>query len=108
MSRTKYTALFTAIGTTYGAGDGSTTFNLPNLVGKFPLGKSGSHALGASGGEEEVTLKREHLPTEAMANNNAGSTAASGVAWLAPNVFGGGKAHTNMPPWQAVNYLIKT
>lgn len=35
ISRTAYSALFTAIGTTYGAGDGSTTFNLPDLRGEF-------------------------------------------------------------------------
>jgi microcystin-dependent protein len=35
ISRTTYAALFTAIGTTFGAGDGSTTFNLPDLRGEF-------------------------------------------------------------------------
>lgn len=35
VSRTDYAALFAAIGTTYGAGDGSTTFGLPNLDGRF-------------------------------------------------------------------------
>jgi microcystin-dependent protein len=38
VSRTTYAALFTAIGTTYGAGNGSTTFNLPDLRGEFPRG----------------------------------------------------------------------
>lgn len=38
VSRTTYAALFTAIGTTYGAGDGSTTFNLPDLRGEFVRG----------------------------------------------------------------------
>jgi microcystin-dependent protein len=38
VSRTTYAALFTAIGTTYGVGDGSTTFNLPDLRGEFPRG----------------------------------------------------------------------
>lgn len=38
ISRTTYAALFTAIGTTYGAGDGSTTFNIPDLRGEFPRG----------------------------------------------------------------------
>lgn len=37
ISRTNYADLFTAIGTTYGTGDGSTTFNLPDLNGKLPL-----------------------------------------------------------------------
>lgn len=38
VSRTTYAALFSAIGTTFGAGDGSTTFNLPDLRGEFPRG----------------------------------------------------------------------
>lgn len=42
ISRTYYADLFTAIGTTYGTGDGSTTFNLPDLSGKMPLYDSGA------------------------------------------------------------------
>lgn len=38
VSRTTYAALFAALGTTFGAGDGSTTFNLPDLRGEFPRG----------------------------------------------------------------------
>ena len=38
VSRTIYKGLFDALGTTYGEGDGSTTFNLPNLVDRFPMG----------------------------------------------------------------------
>ena len=38
VSRTNYAELFKVIGTTWGAGDGSTTFNLPNAVGRFPEG----------------------------------------------------------------------
>lgn len=40
VSRTDYTELFKVIGTTWGAGDGSTTFNLPNAVGRFPEGSA--------------------------------------------------------------------
>ena len=53
VSRTTYSALFSAIGTTYGTGNGSTTFNLPNMTGKMPIGvKSGGNvgSLGATGG----------------------------------------------------------
>ena len=45
LSRTTYSALFTAIGTTYGAGDGSTTFNIPNYAGMFLRGQ-GAQTLG--------------------------------------------------------------
>lgn len=52
-SRTTYSKLFAVIGTTYGAGDGSTTFNLPDLRQRFPLGKAASGTgatLGGTGG----------------------------------------------------------
>ena len=50
ISRTTYSDLFSTIATNYGTGNGSSTFNLPNLQQKFPLGKSGSYALGSTGG----------------------------------------------------------
>lgn len=52
VSRTTYAELFSAIGTTYGAGDGSTTFNLPDLRGQFVRGTGGSaEALGIAQGD---------------------------------------------------------
>lgn len=50
VSRTTYANLFAVIGTTYGAGNGSTTFNVPNLSGKLPIGTSSSHAFASTGG----------------------------------------------------------
>lgn len=52
VSRTTYASLFAAIGTKYGAGNGSTTFNVPNLSGRTVIGTSSSYALGAVGGAE--------------------------------------------------------
>jgi hypothetical protein len=46
VSRTTYAALFAAVGTTYGAGDGSTTFNTPNFPNAFPIGAGATAALG--------------------------------------------------------------
>ena len=51
VSRTEYSALFDVIGTTFGAGDGSTTFNLPNLQGRIPMGSNSTYAMGTTGGE---------------------------------------------------------
>lgn len=48
VSRSTYSELFAVIGTAFGAGDGSTTFNVPNLTGKTPTGAETNHALGAS------------------------------------------------------------
>lgn len=62
VDRTTYATLFGVIGTTFGAGDGSTTFNLPDLSGRVPLGVSQGHALGSTGGSETVTLTESELP----------------------------------------------
>lgn len=51
VSRTTYAALFSVIGTTYGTGNGSTTFNLPNLVNRMVVGSGSSYAIAATGGE---------------------------------------------------------
>ena len=49
VAKTSYASLFTILGNTYGTAT-ATNFYLPNLQAKFPLGKSGSHALGSTGG----------------------------------------------------------
>ena len=54
VSRTTYANLFSVIGTTYGAGDGSTTFGLPDLTDRTVLGKSGTKALASTGGANTV------------------------------------------------------
>jgi microcystin-dependent protein len=60
VSRTTYAALFAAIGTTYGVGDGSTTFNLPDFTDRVPMGGG---VLGAAGGANSRTLATENLPS---------------------------------------------
>ena len=66
VSRTTYADLFDVIGTTYGTGDGSTTFNLPNLKGKVAVGQDTSDTsfdvLGETGGEKTHTLVNNELP----------------------------------------------
>lgn len=59
VSRTLYASLFSIIGTIFGEGDGSTTFNLPNLKQKFPLG-SGNFSIGTSGGNINHTHDLTH------------------------------------------------
>ncbi len=55
VSRSTYATLFAIVATTYGAGNGSTTFNLPDLKDNVPLGRSNSAALASSGGANTVT-----------------------------------------------------
>lgn len=68
VSRATYASLFAAIGTAFGAGDGSTTFNLPNLKGRTPVGKDAAqtefNALAKTGGEKAhlLTAAESGLP----------------------------------------------
>ena len=63
VSRTTYSALFTAIGTTYGVGDGSTTFNVPDFRGRVVIGASATKAMGTTGGAETHTLTVDEMPS---------------------------------------------
>ena len=88
ISRTTYASLFAAIGTAYGAGDGTTTFNVPDCRGRVSAGKDdmgGTSAdrltsplngdtLGASGGAEGVSITIPQLP----AHNHGGNTGDAG------------------------------
>jgi microcystin-dependent protein len=65
VSRSTYSGLFAVIGTTYGAGNGSTTFDLPDLQDNVPVGKSGTKSLASVGGANTV----------AATGNVGGSTA---------------------------------
>src|SRR6266576_1181291 len=76
VSRSTFAALFAIIGTTYGAGDGSTTFNLPDMRGKIAVGKHTSgtfQTLGQSGGEENHTLLVAEMPS----HSHTGATGAN-------------------------------
>jgi prepilin-type N-terminal cleavage/methylation domain-containing protein len=67
VSRSTYSALFAEIGTTYGAGDGSTTFNLPDFSGRTPVGLDSTqtefNALNGSGGAKTHTLTTAQMPS---------------------------------------------
>ena len=84
ISRTTFAGLYAVIGTTYGVGDGSTTFNLPDLRGRVPAGldnMGGSDAgrlsiantLGTATGAETVTIATSNLPphTHAIDHDHA-------------------------------------
>lgn len=93
LSRTTFAHLFALIGTTYGVGDGSTTFNVPDLRGRSVFGKDnmgGSTAnritaagsgitgttLGANGGTETHTLTTAQLASHAHAERTSDNFAA--------------------------------
>lgn len=61
INRTTYADLFGRIGTTYGVGDGSTTFNLPDFRDRFPAGQGSTYATGSTGGLAQVSLLTANL-----------------------------------------------
>jgi microcystin-dependent protein len=56
VSRSTYSGLFAVIGTTFGAGDGSTTFTLPNYTNRMPVGAGSAYALAATGGSADAIV----------------------------------------------------
>ena len=73
VSRSTWSSLFAAIGTTYGAGNGTTTFNLPNLQGRVAVGRDSSQTefdvLGKTGGAKTHTLTIAEMPSHTHTQN---------------------------------------
>lgn len=95
ISRSTYAALFAAIGTAFGPGDGSTTFNLPDCRGRTVIGAGQgagltNRALGATGGEEKHTVTAAEMPSHTHAINDPGH--------IHPVNEGSGHTHTIADP----------
>lgn len=119
ISRTTFATLFAVIGTTYGVGDGTTTFNVPDMRQRFPIGKAAAgtgSALAATGGTIDHTHNVDIASFNSGVDGDAGGRTAllGGVANVA--LF----AHThpvdppstasdaNNPPYLVVNFIVKT
>ena len=129
ISRTEYSELFNVIGTIYGSGDGSTTFNLPDLKGRVVTGlnvsNSNFNVLGKTGGEETHVLTVSEIPshnhtiTTFRQYQDGSSTDSTKIGRTIPeadggdassitsNTTGGGQAHNNLQPYITINYLIR-
>ena len=96
LSISQYTALFSILGTTYG-GNGTTTFNLPNLQGRFALHPSPQIPLGQSAGSATVTLTAQNIPahTHPLNVSNAAATASDPTGALLAQPNPGGRGATN-------------
>ncbi len=138
ISRTGYADLYAAIGTTFGVGDGTTTFNLPDLRGRVSAGKDnmgGTAAnrltgvsggvvgttLGASGGGETHTLTSSELASHSHTQRGSNTGSGTGTNYsstanagnqintsMSTAANGGGGAHNNVQPTIILNKIIKT
>lgn len=123
VSRMEYEDLFNVLGTTFGVGDGSTTFNLPDIKGKTLVGQDEDDAdldtIGKTGGEKTHTLTIDEMPSHnhyvyfGKNSFGAGDYSNNSIAWIPSNDSaissdkGGDLAHNNMQPYFITNYIIK-
>lgn len=129
--RNDYANLFNVIGNKYNNGVVLfDRFKVPNLQSRFPLGASSVYSIGDTGGEKEVTLTKEKIPSHnhtitKIGGHNDGSggtyktfstldtsktetgnrTVDVAVSAMTDNC--GGQPHNNMPPYLVVNFIIK-
>lgn len=119
-SRAEYPELFAAIGTMYGSGDGTATFNVPDLRTRVPVGAGAGYDLGDVGGEAKHTLTVDEMPSHTLnLENHVGTSGGSmsGFVWsqsladwgrAKTESVGADVPHNNMPPYTVVNYIIAT
>lgn len=133
VSRTAYADLFTVIGTTYGSGDGSTTFNIPDRRGRVGVGKDNmggvsanrltgqsggvnGDVLGEAGGAETHTLTLAQIPshthvyqrplTQLSVSDGAGNQPRENLSNENTGAAGGGQSHNNVQPSLIENVII--
>lgn len=126
-SRTTYAALFAVIGTTYGIGDGSSTFNMPDMRGRFAFGLATSgtgNALGATFGAIDHTHtgpSHTHTVSGTTANDSGAAagiqSGSGGVCAAEPHTHtfsvtsgasGTGATGTANPPGLTFQFIVKT
>lgn len=127
VSRITYASLFTVLGTTYGVGDGSTTFNLPDFTNKFARGNTpgagaGSdthtHPLSANGaalyqmGGSSMFYAQSTVPSWNPAfqwtSTSYTRAAGGGAQTIGTALTGATDSASNVPAYTGVMFIIKT
>lgn len=116
VSRTTYSALFAVIGTSFGQGDGSTTFNVPDLRGMFVRGKEGANVAFSAGAVNVTTdvvtvnghgFNRSGVPVRFTTTGTLPAPLAVNttywIVWSDPNAFGVAASEANALAGTLVN-----
>ena len=136
VSRTTYAALYAVVGTTFGVGDGSTTFNLPDYTNRMPIGVGSTAALAGTGGSKDaITVSHTHTITDPGHQHNTSVTNSAlfpatgqitigyggpgsypatiftmdnATTGISVNSAGSSGTNANLPPYLGINFIIKT
>ena len=137
VSRSTYAALFAIVGTIFGAGDGSTTFTLPDYRDRMPVGAGTTYAAAVTGGNKDaIVVSHTHTATVTdpghshtfRYNNGAGTNAESANGSASPlanssnsaivsnttgitvsnTATGSSGTNANLPPYLGIFFIIKT
>jgi microcystin-dependent protein len=137
VSRATYAALFAVIGTTFGAGDGSTTFNLPDFRDRMPIGAGTTYSANSQGGSKDAVIpSHSHAITDpghshtfrggnatgsgnvfqatsaslgsAISATATGSVVSTTTGITGTNSTGSSATDANLPPYLGVYFIIKT
>ena len=133
VSRSTYSALFAVVGTAFGSGDGSTTFNLPDFRDRFPVGAGTTYSANSTGGSKDaIVVSHTHTATvsdpghvhligfqsidagsdygSTASGNTAGSQTQSAVTGVtvSNSTTGSSGTNANLPPYLGVYFIIKT
>jgi microcystin-dependent protein len=133
--RSTYANLYAIIGTTFGAGNGTTTFNLPNYTDRMPRGVGASSLGGTGGSADAIVVSHTHTatvtdpghfhstdfdsynvssgsvttlrPVGATGSSAATTTKTTGVT-VANSTTGSSGTNANLPPYLGINFIVKT
>ena len=137
VSRTTYASLFAVVGTTYGPGDGSTTFNLPNFKDRMPIGAGTTYSANTTGGSKDaIVVSHTHPASSTDAGHThtqvgkvegsfgyaggggnpgvgvpyfANTGTSLGTASITTTITSTGAAATNanLPPYIGIHFIIR-
>ena len=131
VSRTTYSPLYAVIGTTFGSGDGSTTFNLPDYRDRMPIGAGTTYSANSSGGSKDaIVVSHTHTATDSghthpftasvssfgprggaggeyWGASPTSSTTGTGNASISVSTTGSSGTNANLPPYLGIYFIIK-